>query len=107
MLRSLFTAATGAGSQQFNIDVIANNVSNVNTTGYKRVRAEFQDLLSQTFSVPGSLGDQGTVDPIGIQVGLGTRVSATPANLPSWVYGFKLETLWIWRFKAMDFFRFS
>ena len=77
MLRSLFTAATGAGSQQFNIDVIANNVSNVNTTGYKRVRAEFQDLLSQTFAAPGTLGDQGTIDPIGIQVGLGTRVSAT------------------------------
>lgn len=77
MLRALYTAATGSQSQQFNIDVIANNVSNVNTTGYKKARAEFQDLLSQTFSSPGALGPQGTTDPIGTQVGLGVKVAAT------------------------------
>ncbi len=47
MLRALYTAATGAKSQQLNIDVISHNVANVNTTAYKKVRAEFQDLLSQ------------------------------------------------------------
>ena len=77
MLRSLYTAATGATTQQFNMDIIANNVSNVNTTGYKKTRAEFQDLINQTFSSPGSLGSQGTIDPVGVQVGLGTRSSAT------------------------------
>jgi flagellar basal-body rod protein FlgG len=59
------------------MDIIANNVSNVNTTGYKKTRAEFQDLINQTFSSPGALGSQGTIDPVGVQVGLGTRISAT------------------------------
>ncbi len=77
MLRALYTAATGAQCQQTNIDVIANNVSNVNTTGYKKVRAEFQDLLSQNYRSPGTLGNQGTTLPVGIQIGLGTRTSAT------------------------------
>lgn len=77
MLRALYTAATGAEAQQFNIDVIANNVANVNTTGYKKSRAEFQDLLSQTYSAAGSLTEQGTTDPVGVQVGLGVAVSAT------------------------------
>jgi flagellar basal-body rod protein FlgG len=77
MLRALYTAATGSQSQQFNIDVIANNVANVNTTGYKKARAEFEDLLSQTYSAPGAMGDQGTIDPVGVQVGLGVKISAT------------------------------
>ncbi len=77
MLRALYTAATGAKSQQLNIDVISNNVSNVNTTGFKKVRAEFQDLLSQTMRSPGTIGDQGTTLPNGIQVGLGVRTAAT------------------------------
>lgn len=77
MLRALYTAATGSQSQQFNIDIIANNVANVNTTGYKKARAEFEDLLSQTYSAAGTVGNQGTVDPVGIQVGLGVQVSAT------------------------------
>lgn len=77
MMRALYTAATGAQAQQFNIDVIANNVANVNTSGYKKVRAEFQDLLSQTFQAAGALTAQGTYDPVGVQVGLGVGVSAT------------------------------
>ena len=77
MLRALYTAATGSQSQQFNIDVIANNVANVNTTGYKKSRAEFEDLLSQTYAAAGAVGDQGTTHPVGVQVGLGVRVSAT------------------------------
>jgi flagellar basal-body rod protein FlgG len=77
MLRALSTASTGAQTQQLNIDIIANNIANVNTTGYKKVRGEFQDLLSQTLSSPGTIGDQGTTDPSGIQVGLGVLMSAT------------------------------
>lgn len=83
MLRSLYTAAGGAAAQQLNIDIIANNIANVNTTGFKKVRAEFQDLLSQTYSSPGTLSQQGTTDPVGIQVGLGVVMSATQRiNLP-------------------------
>jgi len=77
MLRSLTTAATGMLAQQLNIDVISNNLSNVNTTGYKKVRAEFQDLLSQTIKPAGAQIFQGTTQPVGIQVGLGTKTSAT------------------------------
>jgi len=77
MLRSLTTAATGMITQQLNIDVISNNIANVNTTGYKKVRAEFQDLLSQTLKQPGTQISQGTNQPVGIQVGLGTKTSAT------------------------------
>ena len=77
MLRALTTAATGMIAQQLNIDVISNNIANVNTTGYKKVRAEFQDLLSQTIKAPGAQGAQGTNQPVGIQIGLGTRTSAT------------------------------
>lgn len=76
MLRSLSTAATGMISQQVNIDVISNNLANVNTTGFKKSRAEFQDLLSQTIKAPGAQVTQGTFQPIGIQVGLGVKNSA-------------------------------
>ncbi|MCK7521079.1 MAG: flagellar basal-body rod protein FlgG [Ignavibacteriales bacterium] len=77
MLRALTTAATGMIAQQVNLDVIANNLANVNTTGYKKVRAEFQDLLSQTLKAPGAQGAQGTNQPVGIQIGLGVRTAAT------------------------------
>lgn len=77
MLRALTTAATGMISQQDNIDVISNNLANVNTTGYKKVRAEFQDLMSQTLKNPGSLVSQGTNQPVGIQIGMGVRTAAT------------------------------
>lgn len=77
MLRALHTAATGAESQQFNIDVISNNVANVNTTSYKKTRTEFQDLLSQTYRSAGALNDSGTTVPTPIQVGMGVKVSAT------------------------------
>jgi flagellar basal-body rod protein FlgG len=77
MLRALFTAVTGANSQQLNIDVISNNIANVNTTGFKKVRAEFQDLLNQNLKSPGIQTDVGTITPVGIQVGLGVKTAAT------------------------------
>ena len=54
MIRSLFTAATGMISQQMNIDAIANNLANVNTTGFKKVREGFEDLVYQTIRAPGA-----------------------------------------------------
>jgi flagellar basal-body rod protein FlgG len=77
MLKSLNTAATGMAAQQTNIDVIANNMANVNTVGFRRSRAEFQDLLYQTIRAPGgAAGDGGTL-PTGLQVGQGTRTVST------------------------------
>jgi flagellar basal-body rod protein FlgG len=76
MIRSLWTGATGMDTQQTNIDVIANNLANVNTSGFKKSRADFQELLYQVSRVPGSATSADTVSPTGIQVGLGSRTAA-------------------------------
>jgi len=76
MIRALWTAATGMDSQQTNIDVIANNLANVNTSGFKKSRADFQELLYQVSKTPGSSTSADTVSPTGIQVGLGSRTAA-------------------------------
>jgi flagellar basal-body rod protein FlgG len=73
MIRALFSAASGMTAQQLNVDNIANNLANANTTGYKMRRAQFQDLLYQSVVQPGSAAGQQTVVPTGLQVGLGTR----------------------------------
>lgn len=76
-MRSLSIAATGMLAQQLNVEVISNNISNINTTGYKRQRAEFQDLLYQDLLRPGTTtSDAGTIVPSGIQVGLGVKPAA-------------------------------
>lgn len=76
MIRSLWTGTTGMHSQQLNIDVIANNLANVNTTGFKKSKADFQDLLYQTMQVPGSQTSADTKSPTGIQIGLGVKPAA-------------------------------
>ena len=76
MIRALYSAATGMQSQQLNIDVIANNLANVNTAGFKKSRADFQDLLYQTIRTPGAAATANTQSPTGIQIGLGTRPAA-------------------------------
>ena len=73
MMRSLWTAATGMVAQQTNIDVISNNLANVNTTAFKKSRAEFEDLMYQTLSVAGTLNESGDRLPTGFQVGMGVR----------------------------------
>jgi flagellar basal-body rod protein FlgG len=73
MIRALFTAASGMSAQQLNVDVIANNIANVNTTGYKRSRPDFQDLMYQTLSAAGAAATQSTQIPTGMQVGLGVK----------------------------------
>ena len=77
MMRSLWTAASGMIGQQFNIDTISNNLSNVNTTGFKKNRADFEDLLYQTMRIAGTPATEVTVVPTGIQVGHGVRPAAT------------------------------
>ena len=76
MLRALWTAVTGMRAQQLNIDVISNNLANVNTVGFKRTRADFQDLMYQTLRPPGADSTANTKIPTGIQVGLGVRPAA-------------------------------
>jgi flagellar basal-body rod protein FlgG len=73
MIRSLYTAATGMKANQLYIDNISNNLSNVNTTGFKKSKLEFQELLYQTMVDPGSGSAEGAKSPAGLQVGLGVR----------------------------------
>lgn len=72
MLRGLWSAASGMGAQKMTIDVIANNLANVNTSGFKKSRADFQDLMYQTLSQAGSETATGDEIPTGIQIGMGT-----------------------------------
>jgi len=75
-MRSLYTATTGMAAQTLNMDVIANNLANVSTSGFKKSRADFQDLLYQIMKVPGSPTSADTTSPTGIQVGLGVKTGA-------------------------------
>ncbi len=75
MMRSLWTAATGMTAQALKVDVISNNLANVNTTGFKRARASFQDLMYQQVKAPGSQNGAGNEVPSGTQVGLGVRTA--------------------------------
>jgi flagellar basal-body rod protein FlgG len=77
MLRALYSSAAGMQSQQTNLDVIANNLANVNTTGFKKSKAEFQDLLYQTTRTAGAESGAGNQLPTGIQIGHGSRLVAT------------------------------
>jgi flagellar basal-body rod protein FlgG len=86
MIRALFTAATGMIGQQMNIDTIANNLANVNTTGFKKSRVNFQDLLYETIKPAGTETAMGTTIPEGIQIGHGVRPASiaklfSPGNL--------------------------
>ncbi|MEG6506301.1 flagellar basal-body rod protein FlgG [Nitratidesulfovibrio sp. 1201_IL3209] len=73
MMRSLWTAATGMVAQQLNIDVISNNLANVNTTSFKKSRAEFEDLMYQNMRIAGAATEGDNRIPTGIQVGMGVR----------------------------------
>ncbi|WP_413289978.1 flagellar basal-body rod protein FlgG [Bdellovibrio sp. HCB337] len=75
MLKSLNTAATGMAAQQTNMDVIANNIANVSTAGFKKSRAEFEDLVYQTQKEPGTATGMNSYSPQGVQTGLGVRTA--------------------------------
>jgi flagellar basal-body rod protein FlgG len=77
VFRSLHIAATGMAAQETQLDGVANNIANANTTGFKRQRIEFQDLLYQTVRGPGTRTSESTRSPTGIQLGSGVRVSGT------------------------------
>lgn len=77
MMRALWTSASGMLTQQFNMDVLSNNLANVNTTGFKKSRAEFQDLLYEHLRRAGTIDSLGQQLPLGIEVGHGARPSAT------------------------------
>ncbi|MEN9309509.1 MAG: hypothetical protein RL173_3441 [Fibrobacterota bacterium] len=77
MMRSLYTAASGMMANQMTVDTISNNLANVNTTGYKKTKMEFQDLLYQTMIEPGGTTSEGVKLPGSLQVGLGVKSSGS------------------------------
>jgi flagellar basal-body rod protein FlgG len=76
MMRAMWSAAAGMAVQQYNMDTISNNLANVNTTGFKKARAEFQDLLYQTINLAGTSSSTSTSLPSGIQLGHGARLQS-------------------------------
>ena len=78
-MRALHTAATGMMAQELNVQVISNNIANMRTTGYKRQRAEFQDLLYEHVRRVGTqTSDQGNMLPAGVELGAGVKTVGTP-----------------------------
>jgi flagellar basal-body rod protein FlgG len=77
MIRSLYTAATGMQAQQLDQDVVANNLANLNTVGFKKSRANFQDLMYQILTKAGSLSATGQQLPSGIEIGMGSKLVST------------------------------
>jgi flagellar basal-body rod protein FlgG len=78
-MKALYIASTGMAAQERNVEVISNNIANMRTTGFKKQRAEFQDLLYQSYRRAGSqTSDQGTLVPVGIEIGSGVKTAATP-----------------------------
>ncbi len=77
MIQSLYSGATGMEAQQTNLNTIANNLANANTTGFKRSKVEFQDLLYQNPRAAGADAGGGNVNPVGVETGNGSRVVST------------------------------
>src|SRR5271154_1762915 len=80
MVSALNSASSGMEAQLSQIENISNNLANVNTTGYKKTRAEFQDLLYETLQEPGANTSATTQSPLGIQRGMGVKISGTQRN---------------------------
>ncbi len=77
-MRALYIASTGMAAQERNVEVISNNIANMRTTGYKKQRAEFQDLLYQQLRRAGAqTSDAGNIQPVGVEIGSGVRTAAT------------------------------
>lgn len=79
-VQTLYTAATGMTALETKLDVVANNLANVNTTGFKRMRANFEDLFYRQLKLPGTPDAQQNFTPTGIAVGLGSRVQSTQTD---------------------------
>src|SRR4030081_2270763 len=81
-MRALYTAATGMAAQELNVQVISNNIANMRTTGYKKQRAAFQDLIyDHVRRVGAQASDQGTILPVGIDIGGGVKTVGTPRSM--------------------------
>jgi flagellar basal-body rod protein FlgG len=80
MIRALWTSAGGMEAQQMNLDVIANNLANVNTSGFKKSSLEFSEMMYDTSEAPGASSTQSSTTPSGVQVGYGAKVVATERN---------------------------
>src|SRR6187402_818328 len=79
-VQSLYTAATGMQAMETKLDVVANNLANINTTAFKKARANFEDIFYRQIKLPGAQDAQGNRTPTGIAVGLGTRVQSTQTD---------------------------
>lgn len=79
-VQTLYTAATGMEALETKLDVIANNMANINTTGFKKDRANFEDVFYRQYRLPGATDGDGNITSTGVEVGLGTRVSSTQSN---------------------------
>jgi flagellar basal-body rod protein FlgG len=79
-IQTLYTAATGMNSLETKLDVIANNMANINTTAFKRDRANFEDLMYRNYRLPGTLDAANNTTPTGIKVGLGSRVQSVQSE---------------------------
>lgn len=104
MIRGMYSAASGMHSMQFNLDTISNNLANLNTTAYKKERADFEDLLYQTLRLAGSENGDGNRVPTGLQVGMGSRPVATQKIFTQGDYettGNELD----WAIEGRGFFR--
>lgn len=77
MIRALYTAATGMQAQQMTLDNVANNLANASTSGFRKRRLQFEDLMYQNMVAPGSAASQQTTNVAGLQIGMGTRAVAT------------------------------
>jgi flagellar basal-body rod protein FlgG len=80
MVRALWTSASGMEAQQMNLDVIANNLANVNTSGFKKSSIQFQEMMYDTAKAPGSSTSDSSTAPTGVQVGYGSKPVATERN---------------------------
>lgn len=85
-VQSLYTAATGMESLQRKLDVVANNLANVNTTGFKRDRANFEDLFYRHYKMPGAQDSAQQLTPTGISVGLGSRVQSVQTSFEQGIF---------------------
>ncbi|TWT88225.1 Flagellar basal-body rod protein FlgG [Pseudobythopirellula maris] len=79
-VQTLYTAATGMEAMETKLDVIANNMANINTTGFKKDRANFEDLFYRQIRLPGSTDADGNITPTGLEIGLGVRVGSTQSD---------------------------
>src|SRR5258705_10082973 len=81
-MRSLYSAATGMAAQELNVQVISNNIANMRTTGYKKQRAAFEDLIyDHVRRVGAQASDQGTIFPVGVDIGGGVKTVGTPRQM--------------------------